>query len=261
MTRGLYSFSPTPSWRGLAWGGVLLGGRHAVLGGHAAGHLYGWCGAPSKIDVFVPRRARDRASWRFHNALVPGKGDPPLTLPERTALDMCADGGSDQLLTVLAGAVSSRRTTAAVLLKAARAIPNLRHRALILEVLGDVSGGVMSALEERFRTLVETAHGLPAPAPQKQISKGTRSDVVFEEFMLVIELDGQLGHTGTDAWRDHRRDNRHTVAGWRTLRYGWWDVVTRPCEVVREVVGVLREQGWRGRPRHCASCPEVEDGP
>ncbi|NLE97356.1 MAG: hypothetical protein GX596_05130, partial [Propionibacterium sp.] len=37
VTRGLYSVSPDPGWRGLAWGGVILGGDGAALGGRSAG--------------------------------------------------------------------------------------------------------------------------------------------------------------------------------------------------------------------------------
>lgn len=80
-------------------------------------------------------------------------------------------------------------------------------------------------------------------------------DCHYEAYHLVVELDGQLGHTGTDAWRDWRRDNRHLLDGLVTLRFGWFDVLNAPCEVALAVVTVLRRNGWPGSLRRCGNCP------
>jgi len=42
------------------------------------------------------------------------------------------------------------------------------------------------------------------------------------------------------------------IAGEATLRYGWADVLGRPCEVAAQVVAVLRARGWTGKPPGCA---------
>ncbi len=255
VVRGVYSCSSDPSWRGLAWAGLLLGGDGAVLGHEAAGHLYGWVPQPSTIDVLVPRRAKARGCWVFHQAAAPGRGVLPATLPERTALDLCSQADEHGALEILAQAITSRRTTAERLLDAASSRPNLPRRSMILAVLGDVASGVHSHLEQRFKTFVEVAHGLAGLKRQVRVAPGEFTDVVFEEWGVVVELDGRLGHDGKHAFRDHRRDNRNTSAGWVTLRYGWDAVVADPCAVHREIVGVLRQAGWHGVVQRCPRCP------
>lgn len=51
-----------------------------------------------------------------------------------------------------------------------------------------------------------------------------------------------------------KRDNRSTVAGAWTLRYGWWDVLERPCLVASEVGAVLSQRGWTGVLQLCPNC-------
>jgi hypothetical protein len=81
-------------------------------------------------------------------------------------------------------------------------------------------------------------------------------DVLIEEFGVHVELDGRLGHNrATEKWRDMRRDNRSELARLRHLRYGWGDVVDRPCDVAIKQAEVLRQQGWTGTFKRCAVCP------
>ena len=253
LIRGIYGLSPEPSWTGLAWGGVLLGGDGAALGGRSAGHLYGLCDAPSTIDVLVPRRAKDRGCWRFRNTRPDAVGTLPRTRIDETALALCAEAGPVGVLSILSRTVGDRLTTAGRMIAELGRRPNLRNRGLILEVLGDVAAGVHSALEERFCSLLRS-HGLPEPVRQGSVAGGTFSDNVYEEFMVVIELDGRLGHEGAGKWRDMKRDNRNALVGWITLRYGWWDVVERPCEVAAQIAELLRSRGWKGSVRFCATC-------
>jgi len=72
----------------------------------------------------------------------------------------------------------------------------------------------------------------------------------------LYELDGRIGHEGEAKWRDAERDNRHAVLGLTTLRFGWHDVVLRPCQVARMIGQVLAGRGWpgvagSGLPRRC----------
>lgn len=259
LARGLYGLAPDPPWAGLAWGGILLGGDGAALGGRSAGFLHGLCDQPETIDVLVPRRAKDRGCWRFHNVRAAATGTLRLAKVDEVVLQLCADATRGEVLGVLANAVSGRRTTVQRLQKAFEGRPKLRNRRLALDALRDVAEGVHSALEERFRGLLRS-HWLPEPVRQGSVSKGTYSDNVYEDYMLVVELDGKLGHEGVEKWRDFRRDNRNAAAGWTTLRFGWWDVVERPCEVVAQLVHLLRSKGWRGDMLRCAACP-TDDQP
>jgi very-short-patch-repair endonuclease len=81
-----------------------------------------------------------------------------------------------------------------------------------------------------------------------------RRDALYEEWQLLVELDGRLGHEGLGAFKDMQRDNAAAVRGEVTLRYGWFDVVSRPCEVARQIAKILRARGWLGSLRPCAAC-------
>lgn len=252
--RGLYSLTPYRTWLGSAHGGLLLAGDGAVLGGAAAGHLYGWCAAPEVIDVYVPARRRDRGVWRFHQIAAEGRGTPARTTPERTALDLCAGLAPADAISLLADALHSRRTTASRLLEQLERMPKLLNREALADVLTDVAAGILSELERRFSVEVLARHGLPLPARQLRVSGTAQTDVAFDAQAVIAELDGRLGHEGSGTFRDHRRDNRNTSKGWVTLRYGWDDVVGDPCAVAKEIAQVLQSRGWRGAPTQCAHC-------
>jgi hypothetical protein len=69
------------------------------------------------------------------------------------------------------------------------------------------------------------------------------------------ETDGRLAHAADGQWRDVRRDNAAAADGIVTLRYGWSDVISRPCGVAAEVGAVLARRGWPGPVRRCGpSC-------
>ncbi|MFB9323480.1 hypothetical protein [Cryptosporangium minutisporangium] len=106
-------------------------------------------------------------------------------------------------------------------------------------------------LEREYPVDVEQAHGIPPGTRQRGIGK-TRDDVHYDDYDTTVELDGRAVHRPAEAaWRDMRRDNVSAVRGDMTLRYGWEDVHTRPCEVAAEVAAVLRARGWRGQPTPC----------
>ncbi len=124
-------------------------------------------------------------------------------------------------------------------------------------MLEDVGDGAESPLEVRYLRDVERAHALPVGHRQVSISTGTRSDVGYLNQFVLVELDGRLGHDGAAAWRDWSRDNKHALANHITLRYGWQDVVHRPCVVASQVADALIRGGWSGTPRRCRSCRKV----
>lgn len=115
---------------------------------------------------------------------------------------------------------------------------------------------------------VERAHGLPKGSRQSVRRAGRFEstvrafrDVLYEEYGLVVELDGRTGHVDEGRLRDLRRDNVTTLRGERTLRYGWIDVTVEPCLTAYQVAGGLRLGGWDGAPTRCGKCrntPERE---
>ncbi len=262
LTRSLYlTSSEQPSWRALAWGGVLLGGDGARIGGTAAAHLHGLVPvAPAQIVVLVPQHAvtRDRRPWHFHREAHGLRrlsvGSPPRTGVEDTVLDLCDASTPYRAVGLVTNAVGARRTSAASLRVALDERRRARHRQLLEEVLADVATGAESPLELRYLRDIERAHGLPSGDRQHRSSLPFRRDVVYRAFGLVVELDGRLGHEGEGRFRDMRRANRTALSGEMTLRYRTADVVGRPCLVAQQVASALRLRGWSDWLCPCPRC-------
>lgn len=259
LARGVYAIDGV-DWEQMLWAGVLIGGPGSAVGGLAAAHIAGLVPRPEKIDIWAPgdqsyRRRLGPNPWVFHRGTRRPRGSPPHLGVEETILDLCADSDPDGISAWLALAITERRTTAARLADLLGDSPCLRNRKLIAECLEAVAGGSHSPLEVRYRRDVERCHGLPAGVRQKSVSEGTCSDVVYEEFGTITELDGRQGHRARGETRDAWRDSSHLALGLVTLRFGWADVVSRSCEVAARVAQVLRTRGWSGELRSCPECP------
>ena len=105
------------------------------------------------------------------------------------------------------------------------------------------------------------AHGLPRGRRQKSRAGLSHvSDVGYDEWALLLELDGRDGHIEEGAFRDRRRDDAFAVRALLTLRYGWYDVTDNPCAVAWQVATVLRPRGWPGDLRRCGRCRALARG-
>ncbi|HVV76005.1 MAG TPA: hypothetical protein VHC43_08200 [Mycobacteriales bacterium] len=246
---------------------LLYAGAGSVLSHETAGAEHAICGRPDSIHVTVPyhREVVDQPGLVIHRSRTLRHSDivvprPRRTTVERTVLDLLADKPSAQSALGLVGDAIRTRTTSADRLRAAlQQAPRTRWRRVVLDALPDVAAGAQSPLELRDAQL-RRRHGLPAGRRQaRRTGEGAEYlDVLIEPYGVHIELDGRLGHDrATERWRDMRRDNRSELAGLRHLRYGWADVVDRPCQVAIEQATVLRQQGWRGAFKRCTDCPDA----
>lgn len=255
-----------PSWLGLAWGGVFLGGPAARLGFEAAGHLWELIDRPPKlITVLVPHGepVADRGRWVFRQER-PGarsarsRGAPSRTTIEDTVIDLCSGASSTELAGILSKAVQSQRTTSQRILQAVEARSRVRQRELLRLLLGDVAEGAQSPLELRYLRDVERPHGLPRARRQFRSRSGKEiRDMLYEAFATIVELDGRMHIAGR--FRDMRRDNNALLGGMLTLRYGWPDVTERPCQVAWQVASLLMSRGWAGAPTRCPRCENATD--
>lgn len=264
LDRGLYLLPDRPAaWSTRLWGAVLLGGESARLAGRSAAVLHGLEeGEPLPIEVLIPfgRRVSNR-SWavflqeRQHVRARSGRAEPPRLRVEDTVLDLCATGSEAASVEWITKAVQRRLTTPEALAAALGRRERMPARRLVAELISDVAAGVHSGLEHTYVRDVERAHGL-AEGRRQHARPGRAGflDVLYEQYALVVELDGRVGHVGEGRWRDRRRDNVHTRAGLRTLRFGWHEVTHEPCEVAFEVAEVLIGLGWPGYPRRCPRC-------
>lgn len=251
---------------------VLRAGDGAMAYGRTAAALDGLAEQSSgPVHVLVPasRRVVVEPAIVVHRSRLTVERVHPSRWPRRTriehtVLDLCAD--AERLLDVagwVSRAVGRRLTTPERLRLALASRGRQRWRAELHAVLSDVASGAQSPLELAYLRRVERAHGLPSGVRQRRLAgRSVRwVDVDLEPHSVRIELDGRLGHVEEGAFRDHRRDNDATRAGNATLRYGWADVFSRPCEVAAEVGAVLAARGWAGRPRRCsAGCPAQRGG-
>jgi very-short-patch-repair endonuclease len=267
LATGVYQLGVgEPSWEGLAWAGVLLGGPRAGLGFESAGRLWQLVDEPpTDITVLVPhgRPIADRGRWVFRQERPGARsarspGSPPRTTIEDTVVDLCTQAETRALPGLLTRAVQGRRTTAQRILACVDDRARVRHRDLLRQMLGDVAQGAESPLELRYLTDVERPHGLPRAQRQVRSRRGKEvRDLRYDEWASIIELDGRAHIAGR--FRDMERDNAALLSGDVTLRYGWQDVTDRPCAVASEVAALLIRRGWTGVPTRCRRCALATD--
>lgn len=269
LARGIYlTTNKAPDWPALAWGGVLAGGDHSRLGASASGWLYGLLpAAPEPIDVLVPQHLHPTPGrhWTFRRER-PGVrqlrtvGSPPRLGVEDTVLDLAAAASEGEVISLVATAIQRRLTTIRRLRSALEGRARHPHRKLLTAALSDVAAGARSVLEARYLHDVERAHGLPIGQRQQTIRRQRyETDVHYEQFLTLVELDGAAYHSGLAAFVDMDRDNVHALLNRLTLRFGWVHVVGDPCRVAAIVARALSDRGWRGVPTRCPRCQLLPD--
>lgn len=249
------------------WSALLYAGEGAMASYHTAAWLHRLEEDSSRIvHVTIPsrRRVADQPDLVVHlNGRASAQEQlgsvPPRTNVEETVLDIASSQTrADAVVGVLTNACQRNLTTQSRLIAAAALRKKLRWRALLGEVLSAKADGVESVLEWRYLQDVERAHVLPTAQRQMRTTRDGHHeyrDVGYEEFGLLIELDGSAHHSGNQVVRDMARDNAAAARDQLTLRYGWRDVTLTPCEVAAQVAAVLRHRGWTGAIKRCRRCP------
>ena len=264
LQTGVYAtFSGEPPRAALLWAAVLRAGPDAVLSHHTAAELYGLLDSPAPLihltvpsgsQVSCPAGAVVHYSHRLGQTRHPAL-TPPRTRLEESVLDVASQAPSlDDAIGLLLRAVGRRRTTPQLLLDALAQRPRMRWRADIAGALGIAGEGAQSLLEYRYVTRVERPHSLPGGVRQRPVRRSGRrqyQDVCYEDYLLVVELDGNVAHPLESRWRDIRRDNASTACGMATLRLGYVDVSERACLSAGVVGQALRCRGWQGPLRRC----------
>ncbi|MGH3495908.1 MAG: hypothetical protein ACRDP1_00380 [Nocardioidaceae bacterium] len=121
----------------------------------------------------------------------------------------------------------------------------------------------LSVMEHTYLVRVERRHGLPK-ARRQQPARGASGaaayrDVEYEEFALVVELDGRRGHErSTERFDDMDRDLLAAVDGRHTVRLAWSHVEDAPCRTAGLISLLLRDRGWQGSPTPCGPDCSVE---
>ena len=256
-----------PTWHQRAWAGVLYAWPAALSHQSAlrAAAGPGWRahndGDPISLAIDDRRRIVSPIGYSIHRTVglqsrVQWQKGPPRVRIEEAVIDVAAMSKTDfEAIEVLAAACQSRRTTAERCLAATEGRVRLRRRQWLVDVLGDIASGTCSVLEHTYLHAVERAHGLPTASRQShaRLDRGSiYRDVDYEQFGLIVELDGRLFHDSArqrDA--DLDRDLDALVDGRRSVRLGWGQVFERACRTAYRVARLLQAGGWVGQLRQC----------
>ena len=265
---GVYAtFSGELSREGQVWAAILYAGPGALASHRTAAELAGLVDEPSSVvHVTVPanRRVQRQPGIVIHLSKTAGKAVHPSRLPpqtriEETVLDLWdATRDLDAAVGWVTRAFGRRLTTQGQLLGALSSRQRIRRRAQLAELMNPDLAGIHSVLEYRYVRDVERPHNFPAATRQAPARLGGRNvyrDTLYEAYKTAVELDGRVAHPGDSRWNDIHRDNAAATAGTSTLRYGWPEVTTTPCDVAAEVAATLAGRGYT-LARPCSpACP------
>ena len=264
--RGAFLVAGCPAtWEQTVMTAVAAAGDAALASHQTAAYLWDLTGfRPDRIDVVMPRWDRSVHACVVHESkdLTPEDADRtngiPVTCSVRTVVDL---GATAPWLVETALERGIRQGTfrlaevagfvARVGRRGRRGVGVIRP---LLEQRRRWDSATESELEDLFRKAWSAA-GRPEPVTQYRINDFSgsfvcRADFAFPEAMLRIELDSEAYHMDRPTFRKDRSvQNRTELLGWRTLRYTWWDLTTRPGDVVREVAKALGiDPFWREFP-------------
>ncbi len=259
---GLYDTAPAASgFEKRAWGAFLVAGEGAAIGGDAALRLAGLDREAAQIDVWVPEKRQPGPiagvviRRDFADRLRNRRGTLSRIRTEDAVIDVGQHLDADDLVALVSEATRRRAVSLRRLGAVVEERSRIANRRLFRSLLADLQG-IESGLEYAYQRDVERAHRLPPGRRQARLTVGTRSDVLYEDCALIVELDGRLGHLD-GPFRDLRRDNAHALRGFLTLRFGAADVRGRPCDVARCVAAALARRGWPGPISACPRCEKA----
>ncbi len=239
---------------------AVLASPGSLLGGRTALEEAGLDGFESPtVDLILPGDLRfDRPPiWvRTHRTRhLLGRDLRAWRVPRRTAnarsvVDAARWAVSDnEARVVIAIAVQQRLVAERDVIDVLRRLPRVRRSQLIRSTATDAFGGAHSLAELGFLALSRRA-GLPEPKLQvgRRDASGRRRlvDVLYEDYGVLVEIDGIQHLDARQAWADMKRQNDLWVSGLRVLRFPSWLIRERPDEVIEQVRRALIAAGWPG---------------
>lgn len=271
LVPGVYNtVTGEPSIHAWWWAAHLYGGNDSRLSGLSALQAWGMQRAELPVHLAVPDNQALRSgptSLMIHRHRHPRptrcpNGFPPTIVFEHAVLDVLADVDDEQdVMSLVTKACQPRPWMVRRLERALAERVRVRHRKLIVALLAEVRDGATTALEIPGVRKILRAHELPTGRGQAREVQGgalVLRDRVIDDYGVVIEFDGRLGHDDPNGrLRDHRRDNAVTLSGRAVLRFGWVDVHREACEAAVQVAEVLSYHGWTGRLEPCGPACRV----
>ena len=229
---------------------VLWAGPHGYLGGAAAAWWWQLTDQePTTVQVVTPPSS--------HHRNQPGVTLVRRVLPHQDRQFCGALPITGQPLTALYGAVELGRSGAAMLDRALQqhsvtfaAVRQAHYRNLgcrgsraageLLHVAADGA----AAVSERLLIAGLKSAGITGWRVNRPLDLGTATvvpDLTFVGQRLVIEVDGWAWHSTPERFRrDRQRQNALVQAGWRVLRFTWFDLTERMDAVLDQIRMMLR---------------------
>jgi very-short-patch-repair endonuclease len=233
------------------WLAAVLGcGKDAVLSHQSAGELWGIRRRRhGSVHVSVPRGGgrRPRPGIVLHRVAVLDSEERtlhcriPVTTPARTILDLATqlphrelERAADEAERL--GLCSENDLGEVVGSHFGR--PGARVLRALLKQHRAGSTATRNYFEERFLQLWRRHH-LPRPEVNVPLLDYV-VDFFWRDARLIVEVDGRATHGTRRAFQtDRDRDGRLAVAGYRVLRFTWWDLTRRPAVVADRVRRML----------------------
>ncbi|WP_235944541.1 DUF559 domain-containing protein [Verrucosispora sioxanthis] len=243
----------------LPWIAVLSVGPAAVLGGLSAAQAWGLRRhGDGIVHLLMPAEHRPRSlppSVRVHRTTILADedvldvGQPRRTMPARSIVDAAQwAAGDHEACAIIAAGFQQRLVGGDDVQRVLDRLPRARRRDLIRRTAVDAAGGAHSLPELEFLALVRRA-GLPEPTRQvvRRDAAGRRRylDALFEEWRVLVEIDGGQHLDPAAAWADMRRQNDLWQRGDRVLRFPAWATRHAPTQVITQLHAALTAAGWR----------------
>lgn len=242
------------------WAAVLEGGPQAYLDGASAliaGGLKGFTAESLRVSVPPSGRARRapglhiRRTRRFDPHVVVTHG-VPRARPDVAAVHAALWARTDkQAVLLLTMTVQQGLAKAEQIGRALLRVRRDKRRRLLHATVLDLLAGVTSIGESEFAQLCRE-RGLPEPSRQVRRRGPDGSaylDVYWEQWGVVVEIDGIQHSWATQVVGDALRQNRITLQADLVLRLPLLGLRVAPDDFFAQIVEALRSRG----------CPFVDD--
>lgn len=253
LTRRVLCLPAAPSgWLADIWTARLHVGEDAVVSHRSAARMHAFPGAARSTPCLsVPAGSNRRyPAGRLYQRgdIVPGQvmriGGLVVTSPARTLVDLAPGASRSRLERWLEHVTAERLATPDELVDVVRLCGRRGKPSLeaLEDLLGEYlpgSGSPRGTLERALANVIRIA-GLPPGVGQFE-DRGAPGreqfcDRAWLQPRLIVECDGRRWHDRvTGARIDERRDASASAEGWRTVRYGYEELVRDPLSAAEEL--------------------------
>lgn len=242
VSPGVYAVGrPELTPRGRWMAAVLACGDDAALSHRSAAELWGMGYEESgRIDVSIRRRSKItrrgvlvRARPKLPEHSVIRRFGVPVTHPVQTLIDLATELRPLRLERAVNQADVHDLVDPETLRDSLDAYPGVPGVKALRTMLDRHTFRLSdSDLEILFRPLARAA-AFPSPLSKHWVL-GYEVDFFFPDHGLIVETDGLRYHrTPAQQARMVKRDQKHTAAGYRVLRFTHWQIAYAPTEVTQ----------------------------